>query len=216
MKRSAGALLICLAGCGARQPAAAPALGSAALTGARDSGARDWRAVATPADRDRMRRWRDAWTDGLAQAQRSDAAAVAAQGALFAADAALDDPVPPVGAYRCRMFKLGSPGGGGLGFVAYGWFDCRVAATADGAVRLSKLTGSQRQAGIVYPAAPTRAAFLGTLMLGDEARAYAYGVDKTRDVAGWVERVAGRRWRVAMPYPAFESVLDVLELVPAE
>jgi len=35
-------------------------------------------------------------------------------------------------------------------------------------------------------------------------------------VAGWVERVAGRRWRVVMPYPAFESVLDVLELVPAE
>jgi hypothetical protein len=123
--------------------------------------------------------------------------------------------VPPPGAYRCRTFKLGSPRPGNAGFVAYGWFDCRVDVAADGAARLVKLTGSQRQVGLLYRAAPTRAAFLGTLMLGDEARAYAYGVDRTRDVVGWVERVAPQRWRLAMPYPAFESVLDVLELVPA-
>jgi hypothetical protein len=204
-------LLICLAGCGGRQPATPPVSNPLPV-----AGPRDWRAVATAADRDRMRRWRDAWSDGLAQAQRADAAAVAAQGALFAPDAALDDPIPPAGAYRCRTFKLGSPRGGGSGFVAYGWFDCRVTTAANGAVRLVKLSGSQRQMGVVYPAAPTRAAFLGTLMLGDEVRAYAYGVDRTRDVAGWIERVGTRRWRVAMPYPAFESVLDVLELVPAE
>ena len=34
-------------------------------------------------------------------------------------------------------------------------------------------------------------------------------------MAGFVERVGPRRWRIAFPYPAFESNLDVLELVPA-
>jgi hypothetical protein len=60
-----------------------------------------------------------------------------------------------------------------------------------------------------------RQVFLGTLMLGDESRAMQYGVDPERDVAGFVERIGPERWRMIMPSPHFESLLDVMELVPA-
>jgi hypothetical protein len=57
--------------------------------------------------------------------------------------------------------------------------------------------------------------FLGTLMLGDETRPLAYGRDQSRDLAGFVDRVGERQWRLALPLPAFESLVDVIELVPA-
>jgi hypothetical protein len=52
-------------------------------------------------------------------------------------------------------------------------------------------------------------------MLADETRAMQYGVDEDRDVAGFVERVGANRWRLVMPKPHFESIMDVMELVPA-
>lgn len=212
MRRTAGALLLCLAGCGAR-PGVAPVASPPPPLAAEPS---DWRHLATPADRDRLRRWRDAWVTALAQARDAAGPALITNGALLSIDAALPGPVPPVGAYRCRAFKLGRQGPAHAGFAGYPWFECRVTAAADGEAQLVKLTGSQRQVGVIYRADANRAVFLGTLMLGDEARAYAYGIDRTRDVAGWVERIGERRWRLVMPYPAFESTLDVLELVPAE
>ena len=42
-----------------------------------------------------------------------------------------------------------------------------------------------------------------------------YGTDAQRNVAGIVERVGPRRWRIALPHPAFESIIDVIELIPA-
>ena len=56
--------------------------------------------------------------------------------------------------------------------------------------------------------------FLGTLALGDERSPIAYRRDPQRDLAGLVERIGERRWRIAFPYPAFESMLDVVEVVP--
>lgn len=212
MRRIAGALLLCLAGCGGRP---SPAVAAPPSSNGFDA-APDWRQLATPGDRDRLRRWYEAWTQALAQARPVAAADLAAQGSLFTIDAALVDPVPPAGAYRCRTFKLGRKGELGTGFTASGWHACRITVTAEGAAQLVKLTGSQRQVGLLYAADPTRAAFLGTLILGDESRAYGYGADATRDLAGWMERIGPRRWRLVMPYPAFESTLDVLELVPAE
>ncbi len=37
-----------------------------------------------------------------------------------------------------------------------------------------------------------------------------------RDMAGVLERIGERRWRLVLPYPRFESLLDVVELVPTE
>ena len=174
-----------------------------------------WRAVATPADRHRLSRWREAWVAGMAGARRTAPSAIAGQSALFAFDSALPDPLPPPGRYRCRVFKLGAKSGSMLDYVAYSWFDCSVTADARG-LAFAKLTGSQRPAGLLYPDGTTRGVFLGTLGLGDETRTINYGRDATRDMAGWVERIGARRWRLALPYPAFESLVDVMELVPAE
>jgi hypothetical protein len=56
--------------------------------------------------------------------------------------------------------------------------------------------------------------FLGTLQLGDERRSLEYGHDRERDMAGLMERIGDSRWRLVFPYPAFESTIDIIELVP--
>jgi hypothetical protein len=57
--------------------------------------------------------------------------------------------------------------------------------------------------------------FLGTLQLADERGVFRYGHDAERDLAGLVERIGPRRWRLILPYPRFESLLDVIEILPA-
>ena len=79
----------------------------------------------------------------------------------------------------------------------------------------AKLTGSQRPMGKIYHADAMRGVFLGMLMLGDEARPMRYGSDPERGLAGWVERVEKRRWRIVLPAPRFESLTDVVELIPS-
>lgn len=174
----------------------------------------DWRSIATAADRERLREWRTAWVRGLAKAQASGhGAALAAEGALLQPDAALGWQDPPPGTYRCRTIKIGAQSEGMLDYVAYPAFQCRI-RHEDGLTSFAKLTGSQRPIGLILPYGPSRMAFLGTLQLGDETQAMQYGRDRERDLAGLVERVGERTWRIVFPYPHFESTVDVLELVP--
>lgn len=103
-----------------------------------------------------------------------------------------------------------------------GWFACRIGGGdagpdgGDSVVSLVKLDGSQRPVGTIFADTNARAIFLGTMELGDETRPLRYGRDANRDMAGLIERIGTRRWRVVLPYPRFESVLDVVELVPAD
>ena len=176
----------------------------------------DWRQVATEFDRDRVRHWRDAWTDALAQANRTNAAAIAAGGSLFEPDTALPGAQPPPGNYACRTVKLGRPRlGGTLDYVEYPAFRCRVSEGA-GRLHFTKLTGSQRPVGTIFPDNGRRMIFLGTLMLGDEARALRYGRDEERNLIGVLERVGDARWRLVFPRPHYESLLDVIELTPVQ
>jgi len=179
--------------------------------------AADWRAAASEADRERLRDVRDAWDEALGQSRAAGHdAEIAGQGALFDPDAALRGPLPPPGDYLCRTVKLGSPAaGGGLPYVEYPRFRCRIRADGD-TLSLVKLTGSQRPIGRIYADTERRGIFLGTLQLGDERRAYRYGEDSERDLVAAVERVGERRWRLVFPYPHFESLLDVIELTPAD
>ena len=163
-----------------------------------------WRPLATAADRDRLRDWREAWTEALETA-KAGGKPVGAD-ALFDPDCALDAPLPPLGQYRCRFVKLG----GAAVFAPRAWGRCAV-----GEGGFAKIDGPQRPTGRLFPDGPTRGAFLGTLVLGDETRALRYGRDGARDVAGWVERIGDARWRIVLPGPRFESRLDLIELVPA-
>lgn len=177
--------------------------------------AAEWRDIATPADRKRLHDWRAAWVKALSQARAAHRAEIAAEGALLDPDAALPAAALPAGDYACRTIKLGAKSQGLLDYVAYQPFTCRVgAADANGVRSFIKLTGSQRPMGRLFPENDRRLAFLGTLQLGDEQGVLRYGHDRERDMAAWLERIGPARWRLAFPYPAFESNLDVLELVP--
>ena len=141
------------------------------------------------------------------------AADISREGSLLEPDAALG-PVPiPNGDYKCRVIKLGSKSPGGLDYITYPAFNCRVGQENE-LQNFNKLTGSQRHTGMIFADSAIRQAFLGTLVLGDENRAMQYGRDEDRDLAGWVERVGDNRWRLILPYPHYESTLDVIELVP--
>lgn len=166
------------------------------------AGAPAWRPVATETDRRRLRDNRTAWTEALTAAGKATGA-----DPLFDPDRALDAPVPPAGAYRCRIVNVG----GAAGLVARDWGRCEV-----GADSLVKLDGPQRPTGRIYADTQTRAVFLGTLMLGDETRPVRYGRDRQRDLVGVVERVDTLRWRVTLPRPSFGATLDLIELVPAQ
>ena len=174
-----------------------------------------WREVATDADRGRLRDWRKSFADALAAARKSGhATEIAAEGALLDPDAALGGAPLQSGMYRCRVIKVGAKSEGLLDYVSYPAFTCRVRAERD-LQRLDKLSGSQRYVGLIFPSDAMRQVFLGTLVLGDERRAMQYGEDPDRDVAGYIERIGANRLRLVMPKPAFESQLDVMELVPS-
>lgn len=175
-----------------------------------------WRSVATTHDRERLREWRTAFTEALEKARASGhGPEINAEGALLRPDATLPGAKPPPGDYACRVTKLGAKSQGLLDYVTYSAFACRIGAGAGDTLEFVKLSGSQRPAGRLFPENPRRMIFLGTLQLGDEAGTLRYGHDPERDMAGILERIGDDRWRLIFPYPAFESTIDVLELVPA-
>jgi len=174
----------------------------------------DWRQVASRADRDRIRHWREAWTAGLARAAISHQPEIDAQGLLFNPDRVLGAAIPPFGRYRCRIFKLGAKGSAMAEFTAYPAVDCQIIRSANITV-FRLLQGQYRPVGALFSARPDRAYFLGALILGDETRPMRYGRDGGRDVAGVVEQIEPRRWRLVMPYPRFESLIDVIEILPS-
>src|SRR4249919_2472093 len=128
----------------------------------------NWQAVATEGDRQRLRDWRTAFAKALDQARSGGHAVdIANEGKLLDPDAAIGGVPIPNGEYRCRTVKVGSRDERLLNFVAYPPFRCRI---EQGRMqRFSKLTGSQRRVGRIYPADSLRQIFLGTIVLGDEA-----------------------------------------------
>lgn len=175
---------------------------------------RDWHAVATKNDRERLRDWRKDFVAALDSARKAGHGAdIDREGALLQPDSALGGGPIPNGSYSCRVIKLGAKTPGMLDFVSYPPFACRVRQEKD-LQGFAKLTGSQRPVGLIFSGDIMRQVFLGTLVLGDEREAMQYGQDDARDVAGYVERIGPNRWRLVMPAPAFESQLDVMELVP--
>lgn len=197
-------------------PGCALPVGHRGPLGAPIEPAAGWRNVVSPDDRRDLSEWRRRFGQALEAARDGGFGASLAADPVHGLDAALRGPAIPTGTYRCRTIKIGASQPGLLNYVAYGWFTCRVGvAKADGTQTLNKINGSQRQNGILYPNDDYRSVFLGTLALGDEQGALRYGQDRERDVAGWLERIGPRRWRIMMPAPRYESQTDLLELIPA-
>lgn len=173
-----------------------------------------YKEVVSENDRLRLRDWRQSFETALDDARKAGhSAEIASEGALLDPDAALPGPAIPNGMYNCRVIKLGRQSEGLRDYTALPGFTCRVRAERS-LQRLTKLSGSQRYVGLLFPNDAIRQVFLGTLALGDETRVLQYGQDQQRNVAAYLERIGPNRWRLIMPAPHFESQLDVLELVP--
>ena len=183
-----------------------------------DNGAtvlRDWRGLIKPQDLDRYQRFDAAWVMGLSQARSQGGSGnLSRLGDLIIPSVKRDFVSPPEGDYRCRTIKLGSQSEDGLGYVVYGWFACRIELTPAG-LKLSKLTGSQRPSGLLFPENDRQMVFLGSMALASEPPANSYGQKPERDMVAVLERVGETRWRLAVPWPQAESHLDLIELVPA-
>lgn len=196
---------LALAACGARQ-GAEPLMAPAAPP--------EWRSIATAHDRARLRDWRSAWVEALRKAQAAGfGPTIAREGALLQPDSAVEWHEAPDGDYRCRTIKIGGKSEGMLDYVAYPVFNCRI-RREQGLMSFAKMSGSQRPIGHLLADPGNRMIFLGTLQLGDETRALEYGRDQERDMAGIFERIGEDRWRLVFPSPHFESMTDVLEIVP--
>jgi hypothetical protein len=167
----------------------------------------------TRADTERLSRLDQAWKAGRADAIRGGAGdELRRLGPVADPRVDLNRPQPTPGRYQCRTIKLGAATEGMLPYIAYGWFKCQVTLTPGGDLILRKTTGSQRPVGLICPDERRAARFVGVLELGDEPRTPRYGADADRDLVGEVRRVGNERWRVAFPWPAYESKLDILEL----
>ena len=174
----------------------------------------DWRKVATPQDRARLRGWRKAWITARTMSQQAGAGpAMAREPLLLDPDRALPGATLPQGAYRCRLTKLGGRDRAAPPMLTGEWATCRVGR--DGQATTFAIGGGGRISGYLFDDTDARQVFLGTQAIGDETRSMRYGRDPRRDIAGLVERIGARRWRLALPYPAFASTLDVIEILPA-
>ncbi len=195
------------------QPAAPAAVPPVAA--GEQGGTASWRDVASTEDAGRLGRLEQAWR--LARAEAEDkgfAAEVEALGPLVDPNAGQAGRLqPPPGTYRCRAIKLGSNGPGGLGYLAYPFFRCTVELTPGGDLILTKVTGSQRTRGLLYPDTDRRLVFIGAEAWGAQETAFPrYGEQDVRDQVGVFERIGSSRWRLVIPWPKVDSKIEILEL----
>jgi hypothetical protein len=177
--------------------------------------AADWQTIITPEDRDRLDRLTEAVKEGDARAAASNPAPED----VSTLRAVLDPPETPIAAeqlagdWRCRTIKVGDI------LVVYGWFKCRITAGADGLL-LEKISGSQRLTGYLYGDGPSRLILLGAATVNDQ-RPLPYSAlaneadlaDLDADLVGVLTQPAPHRLRILFPWPHYESIYDVMELM---
>lgn len=209
------ALLVAVAFAGGCVQAPKPVVPTGATVSVVTSKADGWLAVANAADQGRISRTAIAWQAGLSEARNGGFAdAVSAEGKLLAAGGGLARPAPTPGSYRCRLVTLGRSAKKGPAFEKFKPFFCYVDLEGD-LFTIVKQTGSQRPAGRLWEDdLPNRLIYLGSLALGNEEEALAYGDDPTRDMAGVFERIAPFVWRLVIPFPSDGSKLHIFELTP--
>jgi len=170
-----------------------------------------WRQAITEPDRKRLSLLWKAWSEAKTQV------AAARRTAEWAALGDLADPAahaeggPPVpGNYRCRTVKLGSRNPGMPVWVMSATTPCRFEIAGD-ELRFVAPLGAQRTAGRLYDDGD-RMVYLGAVSLGSESGLFAYARDAERDQVGVLHRIGPKRWRLELPYPKWESTLDVIEI----
>ena len=158
--------------------------------------------------------WKKALEDGREGAVNGgDEDAIRQRSPLFEGDAIKPEVSIPAGFYNCSISQLDGTADGGLPYISYPKFKCRVIDFGN-RKHFTKLTGSQMTIGWIYEANDQQSIYLGTLMYGYENTLTPYGKTKERDQAAVVHRIGKHRWRMVFPKPYYESVVDVMELTP--
>ncbi len=173
-----------------------------------------WQQLIRPDDRKRLGGLWRAWTRALAQAGKTDAAALAALGPVAQPLAAVAGPPPVPGRYRCRLLRLGRSPSAPSHMPAVGALpesDCTVTAIPGG-LWLEQQNGPQRIAGKLWPDGE-RQMFLGSMALAGENGVMDYGSDSARDQVGVLRAFGPGRWRLELPWPRWQSDLCIVEIV---
>ena len=173
-----------------------------------------WRSEITEPDRKRLAGLWRAWTTARAQVGASGHAdAWAREEPLTDPAAGAGGDAPPPGRYRCRTVKLGTRTIGMPVWTMSATYPCRV-EQVEGGLRFVREGGAQRTAGMLF-ADGDRQVYLGALSLGSERGLFAYNADAERNQVGVLRRLGDARWRLELPWPKWESTLDVIDIVPA-
>jgi len=183
---------------------------------------RAWQEVIQESDRKRLAGLWRAWTRSLAEIDAAgQAEVVAALGPVLVPTAARPGSPPGPGDYRCRTVKLGVrrdpraplPANAPV-LAAMPAAPCRITLRDDG-LWFEQTGGSQRLGGTLFPDGD-RMVFLGAMALSGEMGVMAYGADAARDQVGVLRAVGETRWRLELPWPMWQSNLEVIEVSVAE
>ncbi len=178
----------------------------------------DWRRVAHSADQKQLDAMPALWSVALTEAAKLDSRAIAQEGDLLRGDAALPRPMPTPGLYRCRTIRLGMPASPppprARALTKFKPFDC-VISDEKTSLGFTKVSGTHRPGGYLWPDGDKRMIFLGGTAEHDGEGASAYGDDVTRNRAGALERIGEFRWRLTLLGQSPVARLEVIELVPA-
>jgi hypothetical protein len=171
----------------------------------------NWRRDALPDDVGRVMALPAAWVRALAEVRANGYGSTLMQlGALVDPGASLERAEPPPGPYHCRVVRLGSHNDSTHPLVADPWFMCRVDYTPRGDLTFLRISGTTHTAGHLYPETDDRLIYLGA---EDEAATPVYGRRPERDQVGVMERIGPRRWRLALPFPRRDPILELVDIV---
>ena len=170
-----------------------------------------WRQAITEPDRRRLATLWKAWTEAKSQVSAAGHSDEWRKlGDLADPDLRAEGGPPPPGDYRCRTVKLGTRTPGMPVMVMAAARPCRIEAAGE-FLRLISPMGAQRTAGLLY-ADGDRMIYLGAVSLGSESGLFPYKRDAERDQVGVLHRIGPARWRLELPWPKWESALDVIEI----
>ena len=190
--------------------------------------AKSWQATATSADRKRLARLWEAWTHALAEVEASgqtvemtglgpvvvpDAATMHANTADRLATPA-KGPLPASGDYRCRTIRLGHHGDTATAarVQAGDTVPCRIEMRGS-ALWFEQEVGANRLGGRLFVDGD-RMVFLGAPALRGEMGVMPYGADPERNAIGALRALGPQQWRLELPWPAWQSNLDLVEITP--
>lgn len=171
-----------------------------------------WQEQASRFDANRLAKLEEARAKGVGEAQTGRD--IGLIHAILDAEARPASARAIEGDWRCRTIKLGgmSPD------IVYSWFRCRIGRHGD-SLYFSKLNGTQRLNGVLYPHETGGFVLLGALSAkGEPPHRYSgnrpsAGATATPDDAiGLLQSTGRSSARIEFPYPVQESTFDIIEL----